>query len=121
MERDQEIMNDESPLRRFGLLVAVAALIFLLGSQPFAQTVKPSPLPSPSAAPASDPQTTEVTVGNYDGPPTVETRPSKVHYVFPELAPNVTTPTPGCSSFELDLLSFRITRLSPRMPAADHR
>jgi phosphate-selective porin OprO and OprP len=85
-------MNDESSLKRLGLLVAVATLFFLLGSQAFAQTVKPSPSPSPSPTPASDPQTTELTLGNDESPPSEETRPAKpVHYVFPELAPNLTT------------------------------
>jgi phosphate-selective porin len=67
-------------------------LFLLLGSQAFAQAVKPSPSPTPTPAAASDPQTTELTVGNDESPPSQETRPGKpVHYVFPELAPNVTT------------------------------
>ena len=73
-------------------MVAVTALLFLFGAQVRSQVAAPSPSPRSTPTPASDPQTTELTVGNDESPPNTETRPgAPVHYVFPEFAPNVTT------------------------------
>jgi phosphate-selective porin len=81
-------------------LVAAAALFFLSGAQVRAQVTTPSPSPSPSPSPASE--TTELTLGNDESPPSKEIRKDgPVHYIFPEIAPNVTT-------LDTKLFKFRV-------------
>jgi len=84
-------MNAEDSLKLVGRLVAGLAFFVLLGSHASKQVITgQTPLPFPT--PASDPPTTALTVGNDESPPGEEAKPfAPVHYVFPDLDPNVTT------------------------------
>lgn len=72
------------------LLVVTALLMFALSA--FGQTISPSTSPSPSPSPTRKKNESPPSItGDADEPETKVAPPAEVNYVFPDLAPGVTT------------------------------